>query len=501
MRACIVTVLLLAATAFADDYPKPAAFVNDFANQLPASNVQALETKVRAYERTTGNELAVAIVPSLNGMLVDDYARGLFHAWGVGKPGVNNGVLFVWAPHERRIRIEVGTGLTGVLTDTSAGLILQRVRDLIRGGRYAAGVNAAVDGVIQVLGTSPAAGSAAPGTRNFVERNSPEELERQRQAEAQRQQEEAQRQREEEAARAASQRGQLINYGLAAVLVVGLYMMYRRWRAASWQKELPGELAKADRALAEADRTKAQAQAALADLRKEAPEEICQRFDAALGSSPDELGRQRSDLERLRSSPHARYGQLKAVHNALRLWRRRMAMTVKSFNAVPGTLEMFRAQREQAQGMLESLPSRLTRMQAAGAPGSSDGLLQAAAATYSQALKASQEQPANWLLVYDLLADVAACLDRIEYPAMRTPYAPVRCWYGGMQSPAADAMALLWASQAAASSGGVSFGGGSSGDDSTGFFSGGDSGGSSGGGDSGGFGGGDSGGGGASSDY
>jgi hypothetical protein len=259
-------------------------------------------------------------------------------------------------------------------------------------------------------------------------------------------------------------------------------------------------LAKADRALAEADRTKAQAQAALADLRKEAPEEICQRFDAALGSSPDELGRQRSDLERLRSSPHARYRQLKAVHNALRLWRRRMAMTVKSFNAVPGTLEMFRAQREQAQGMLESLPSRLTRMQAAGAPGSSDGLLQAAAATYSQALKASQEQPANWLLVYDLLADVAACLDRIEYPAMRTPYAPVRCWYGGIQSPAADALALMWASQAA-SSGGVSFGGGSSGDDSTGFFSGGDSGGSSGGGDSGGFGGGDSGGGGASSDY
>ena len=219
MRAWIVTVLLLAATAFADDYPKPAAFVNDFANQLPASAAQALEAKVRAYERTTGNEVAVAIVPSLNGMLVDDYARGLFHAWGVGKSGVNNGVLFVWAPHERRIRIEVGTGLTGVLTDTSAGLILERVSGLFRGGHYAAGVNAAMDGIIQVLGTSPAAGTTAPDARNFVERNSPEELERQRQAEAQRQQEEVRRQREEDAARAASQRGQLINYGLAAVLV------------------------------------------------------------------------------------------------------------------------------------------------------------------------------------------------------------------------------------------------------------------------------------------
>src|ERR1700693_3845249 len=98
LRAWIVTGLFIAVPGFADDYPTPAGFVNDFANQLPVSTVQSLEKKVRDYERATGNEIGVAVVASLNGMTVDKYARGLFHAWGVGKYAVDNGVLFVWAP-------------------------------------------------------------------------------------------------------------------------------------------------------------------------------------------------------------------------------------------------------------------------------------------------------------------------------------------------------------------------------------------------------------------
>jgi len=474
MRAWIVTGLLLAVSAFADEYPRPAGLVNDFDSQLPVWTVQALEEKVRAYERATGNEIAVAIVPSLNGMLVDDYAHGLFHAWGVGKSAQNNGVLFVWAPKERRLRIEVGTRLEGVLTDTAAGLILQRVRDLFRGGRYADGVNAAVDGIIQTLGTGPAAGTPAP-----------EEVERQRL-------EAARRQQEEDAAHAASERRQRESlFGWTAVLGalgVVLYLFSRRRRAARWREELPRGLAAADQALAEADRKKAQAQAALADLRKEAPQAICQRFDSELGSAPDELGRQRTDLGRLRSLPQATYRELKAAHHALRSWQQRMAMTVSAFEETSATLETFRGRREEAQRMLESLPPKLTLMQAADAPEPPDGVLQAAAVTYSQALKASQEQPANWLLVYDLLADVAACLDHLENPAMRTQYQPARCWYGAIDSPAADALAMMYASWAATSSADPSFDGGPS-----------DSGSSWG--DSGGFGGGGDSGGGASSDY
>ena len=491
--ARMATGLLLAAVAFADDYPAPAGFVNDFAHQLPAAKVQHLEKKVRDYERTTGNEIAVAVVPSLNGMLVDDYARGMFHAWGVGKRALNNGVLFVWAPQERRIRIEVGLGLEGALTDAVAGGIVSRVRDLFRAGRYDAGVNAALDGIIQALGTGHAAGTLVPDERNFVERNSPAELERQRQEAERQRQEQERRQQEEDAARAAKearQRGWIL--GCTVVLGVVLYWMYRRRRAARWQQELPGELAGAAGALAEADQRRAQAQAALSDLRKEAPEEIYRQFDATVASAPDELARQRSDLERLRSLPCGTYAELKAAHEGLLQWRQRTAAAVKGFDEVPGTLDTFRAQRKEAQEMLTSLPPRLTRMQAEGVPASAEGLLRAAADTYSQALQKSQEQPANWLLVYDLLADILACLERIENPGLAADYRPQRYWFGDIDSPAADVLVAMFAAQMASSSQGAFADVGSSGGDSGGF---------GGGGDSGGFGGGDSGGGGASSDY
>src|SRR5215471_14449497 len=85
--------LLLATVSFAQNFPAHTGFVNDFANQLSLADVQSLEQKVKDYERATGNEIAVAIVPSLNGMTIEEYAQGLFRSWGIGKYGRNNGVL------------------------------------------------------------------------------------------------------------------------------------------------------------------------------------------------------------------------------------------------------------------------------------------------------------------------------------------------------------------------------------------------------------------------
>src|SRR5262249_11126967 len=114
MRAPIITGMLLAACAVAQGYPKANGLVNGFANQLPLEAVQSLEKKLREYKGATGNEIGVAIVRSLNGQSIEEYSLGLFRAWGVGRYGVNNGVLFVWAPSERKIRIEVGRGLQAV---------------------------------------------------------------------------------------------------------------------------------------------------------------------------------------------------------------------------------------------------------------------------------------------------------------------------------------------------------------------------------------------------
>ena len=494
MRAWLVPGLLLTMSLFAEDYPRATGFVNDFANQLPLDTVQALEQKLRGYERETGNEVAVAVVPSLNGMTVDEYARGLFRAWSVGKYGVNNGVLLLWAPKERQIRIEVGRGLEAVLTRAEAERIVLRVRDQFRANQYAEGVNAGVDGILAVLGAQGAGAGPEAGS-NFVDRNSPKEIERRRQ-------EVVRAQQEEEAARAASMRMLVAGLAVALGLGVALWLMYRRSHASRWRGELPRMFAEAEQAFGQLDHKRAEAQVALIELRKEAPEEVWQAFHARLSGAPEAVARMRADLDRALLLPRETYGDLRAVLRMFARWQDGVQAASAGLDQVGATLQLFRQRREEARPMLETVPSTLVRLEAQGIPGA-EGMLRAAAETYHQGLQESQKNPANWLLVYDLLSDVAACLDRIENPSMSGRYQPARSWWGYTASPAADAMALWFAASMARSSGGGWDSGSIGGSDNSSSWGGGGDAGGGGdsGGDFGGFGGGDSGGGGASSDY
>lgn len=463
MRAPIVTGLLLAGCGLAQDYPKPSGFVNDFANQLPLEAVQSLEMKVRDYQRATGNQIGVAVVPSLNGTSIDEYSLGLFRAWGVGQYAVNNGVLFVWAPKERKIHIEVGRGLGGVLNQAERERILAQVRTLFRELKYEEGVNAAVDGVIGVLGLG-SSGNAAPQPIPELEPSSESGF------------------------------GTLgVALLVAAGLGVGLWLMVRRSRAARWTEELPRQLAKADGAITEAEHRRADAQVAMMELRKEASDDVCRRFEVMLSEAPDSIERLKRDLSELRMLPQASYSELRMAHRKMSRLQERTRAAVTNFSEVRDTLDAFGVRRSDAERMLKELPSKLTRMEAEGVPGSAEGLLRAAAETYGQALQESRRQPANWLLVYDLLADVGECLERIENPS-RARYQPVRYWTGDFNSPAETALEMMYVAQAqgggswvsASSSGGFDSGGGGGGG---GFDT------------SGGFGGGDSGGGGSSSEY
>src|SRR5882724_5399965 len=104
MRRCLLlTIATLAFTgiAAAADLPDHNGYVNDFAGRLSADDRLQLENKVRRYERASSNEVAVAIVKSLEGQTVEMYGDRLFKAWGIGKKDRNNGVLLVWAPVER----------------------------------------------------------------------------------------------------------------------------------------------------------------------------------------------------------------------------------------------------------------------------------------------------------------------------------------------------------------------------------------------------------------
>ncbi|HEX8431577.1 MAG TPA: TPM domain-containing protein [Longimicrobium sp.] len=153
------TTLLLALVLFlaGATYPEPVGYVNDFVGILPDEQRDALEVELRDYEARTTVEVAVAIVGSLDGESISDYANGLFRAWGVGKAGVNNGVLVLVALRERRVRIEVGYGLEARLTDDAAARIMREsMVPSFRAGDYPGGIRDGVARVLAEIGDAPA---------------------------------------------------------------------------------------------------------------------------------------------------------------------------------------------------------------------------------------------------------------------------------------------------------------------------------------------------------
>jgi uncharacterized protein len=144
--------LALAATATAQTFPALTGRVVDQAGVLDQSARAALTAKLAALETQNTDQLVVATVSSLQGNAVEDYALQLFRAWRLGQAGKNNGVLLLVAPTERKMRIEVGYGLEGTLTDAVSKLIIETsALPRFRANDFAGGIAQATDDVIQVL--------------------------------------------------------------------------------------------------------------------------------------------------------------------------------------------------------------------------------------------------------------------------------------------------------------------------------------------------------------
>ncbi len=153
IRMMVLLVALLAALPVsAQNFPQYAGAVNDFAHVIDFATESRLEAKLTDYEKTTGVAVVVATVPSLDGMDEDEYANRLFTQWGIGHKGKDNGVLVLLAPKERKVRIEVGYGLEGVLTDGRTGQILDNYGvPNFRNQQWSEGVEQTVDGIINSL--------------------------------------------------------------------------------------------------------------------------------------------------------------------------------------------------------------------------------------------------------------------------------------------------------------------------------------------------------------
>jgi uncharacterized protein len=143
--------------------PALSAHVTDLTGTLSASERQALEAKLADWESRTTNQLAVLIVPTTKPETIEEYSIRVAEAWKIGQKGKDNGALFLVAKNDKQMRIEVGYGLEGELTDVASRRIIgDTVAPLFSKGQFAAGIDAGVDRIIAVVGGTDTAAPAQP---------------------------------------------------------------------------------------------------------------------------------------------------------------------------------------------------------------------------------------------------------------------------------------------------------------------------------------------------
>ncbi len=157
-RLILVFALLLAAPAAAQTFPALSGRIVDQANLLSPDQEAALNQRLEALEQASSRQLVIATVPSLEGYEIEDYGYRLGRHWQIGQGGANNGVVLIVAPTERKVRIEVGYGLEGIVTDALSsqiinGVILPRFRD----NDYPGGIAAGTEAIIEQLQAPPEA--------------------------------------------------------------------------------------------------------------------------------------------------------------------------------------------------------------------------------------------------------------------------------------------------------------------------------------------------------
>ena len=151
----------------APDFPALTGRVVDDAGLLSAATRAQLTQLSEQHERTTSNQLVIVTVKSLQGYAIEDYGHQLGRHWGIGQKGQNNGVVLIVAPNEREVRIEVGYGLEGQLTDALSSNIIQgQILPRFKLGDYEGGVVAGAQAIVAVFaGEALPAPVATPGIR------------------------------------------------------------------------------------------------------------------------------------------------------------------------------------------------------------------------------------------------------------------------------------------------------------------------------------------------
>lgn len=148
-----LSLLLFLAFAFsANAYYNPGSptgFINDYAGVMSNEQKQVLGNKLSQFEKDSSNEISVVTIPSLQDDTIENFAVELFKEWGIGKKGKDNGILVLVALQDRKMRIEVGYGLEGALTDAQSNWIINNImKPAFQGNDFYKGIDEAINKII-----------------------------------------------------------------------------------------------------------------------------------------------------------------------------------------------------------------------------------------------------------------------------------------------------------------------------------------------------------------
>jgi len=169
-----LVLLVIATSAAALEVPPLKGHVNDYADMLSPGSRQQLETLLTDFERQDSTQIVVLTVVSLEGDALEDFSIRVADAWKIGQKGTDNGAILLIARNDRKIRIEVGYGLEGRLTDLLAGRIIRNViTPRFKAGDFDQGITAGVTAMIDAVRGEFSGGGQPPSPQPKSQRGTP----------------------------------------------------------------------------------------------------------------------------------------------------------------------------------------------------------------------------------------------------------------------------------------------------------------------------------------
>src|ERR687891_2064332 len=152
----LLLVLTILRNGLALEIPALRGRVNDYAGMVPPDKAQQLEDRLARFETETGHQVAVLTIPSLEGEPIEDFSIRVAESWKIGQKGFDNGAILLIAQKDRKLRIEVGYGLEGVLPDAIANRIISEIIvPRFRGNDFPGGIEAGINDLLNVTKGEP----------------------------------------------------------------------------------------------------------------------------------------------------------------------------------------------------------------------------------------------------------------------------------------------------------------------------------------------------------